>query len=380
MWVVRDPVTLSAWIFISVTLAITVVGGDEEEDFYEILGLEKEREDASERDIKSSWRKLSKKHHPDLAGESQRVRYQRIQRAYEVLGDRRKRKIYDILGVEGLKKYERPDEGQRMNQGIFSTFFSFVGGSGGNDRGEDEEVTLLVPLEDMYNGAAHTVRMPRMKICRKCRGTGAKSKEDYQQCPYCRGSGRMVRRVQIVPGFVQQVEHVCDHCEGRGRVIKKVCPVCGGHRVVQGTSSISIDIEQGTPDKHKLTYELEADQKPNQVPGDIVFTITTLPHPRFVRVSSGKPDKPDGLATTVELTLREALLGFNKTLEHLDGRVLSLTETGITKHGAVRRYAGEGMPRHHVPSERGSLRVVYEVHLPTSLTEEQRRVIEQALG
>ncbi|AAZ10178.1 chaperone protein DNAj, putative [Trypanosoma equiperdum] len=379
--------TMSSPLFRLTRLSVVItiaffrnVHAEEEDDYYRVLGLDAEHEDVSERDIKSAWRKLSKKHHPDVAGESQRVMYQRIQRAYEVLGDRRRRKIYDILGTEGLKKYEKPQE-QGRHQSIFDTFFSFIGGeSGGNaDRGSDEELMLLVTLEDMYKGAAHTAKLPRIKICRKCRGTGARSKDDYVKCPHCGGGGRVVRRVQIAPGFIQQIEQVCGQCGGGGRVVRRKCPVCGGHRLVRGSSSVSIDIEQGTPNGYKMTYEMEADQQPNKMPGDLIFTIVTIPHPEFARMSSGKEGVPDDLSTAVELTLKEALLGFNKTLKHLDGRVLSLVETGVTKFGQIRKYAGEGMPRHHVPSERGNLLVLYTVELPKILTEEQRKAIERAL-
>ncbi|RNF11732.1 heat shock protein DnaJ [Trypanosoma rangeli] len=368
---------LSVWVALLLNprqaAAAKPTPGAGEEDFYEVLGLGKERDDASERDIKSSWRKLSKKHHPDHAGESQREVYQRIQRAYEVLGDRKKRKIYDILGLDGVKKFEQPQDQQQQHM---HPFFSFFGGGQQNhqaDRGKNEELLLQVPLEDVYSGAAHTVKLAKSKICRACRGTGARSKEHLLRCPHCNGEGRILRRVQFVPGFVQQMEHPCPHCSGGGVIISEKCTTCKGVKTVRSTSAISIDIERGTPDGHVLTYELEADQQPNQVPGDVVFTVVTASHPRFIR-------SDNDLTVTVVLTLKEALLGFSKRLTHLDGHLVELKESGITQHGERRKIAGEGMPKHHVPSERGDLHVIYEVGLPSLLTAAQEEALRRAFG
>ncbi|CCD18831.1 heat shock protein DNAJ, putative [Trypanosoma vivax Y486] len=381
------PATLAKAISVALpcllaTLAWRMAAAEaDEEDYYSVLGLGKEREEANERDIKSAWRKLSKKYRPDLSGESNRKRYQRIQQAYEVLGDRRKRKIYDILGVEGAKDFDKTRERKGRGGSLLDSFASFFGGSSHEQhRGNDEELPLVVPLEDLYTGASHTVKLPRIKLCRACRGTGARSKTDVVSCPRCKGKGRVVQRFEIIPGFVQQVERECDHCGGHGHTIKERCPVCQGRRMVRGTSSISIDIEQGTPNGHKLTYELEGDQRPGIVPGDVIFTVSTAPHPQFRRTSDGASDKADDLATTLTLTLKEALLGFNRTIKHLDGRAVELSESGVTKYGETRRVKGEGMPRHHVPSERGDLLVTYLVMLPKTLTRSQREAVERALS
>ncbi|ORC85727.1 heat shock protein DnaJ [Trypanosoma theileri] len=342
-----------------------------EEDFYEVLGLSKEREDASERDIKSAWRRLSKKHHPDLAGESQRELYQRIQRAYEVLGDRKKRKVYDILGVDGLKRFEHPEDQQQQ----MHPFFAFFGGGASSqsaDRGKNEDMLLLVPLADVYTGAAHTVRLPRTKICRACHGSGAHSRSDLQTCEHCGGSGHVVRRVQLAPGFVQQLSQACGHCGGRGRVVRRRCEPCGGRGVVRGTAALSVDVERGAAEGLALVFELEGDQQPGQVPGDVILTLATAPHPLFTR-------QEDHLTTTVTLTLKEALLGFERRLTHLDGHVVELTATGVTQHGDRQIIEGEGMPKHHVPSEKGNLYVIYHVELPSLLTTAQREAVERLL-
>merc|ERR1712000_393578 len=145
------------------------------------------------------------------------------------------------------------------------------------------KMMMLVTLEDIYSGAQHTVMLNKQRLCKHCKGTGADSKDDFQQCHHCKGSGQVTQRVQIMPGFVQQMQQPCPHCGGKGKSIKKKCHVCRGHKVTRVQQSISVDIELGTPENHELTFELEADQSPEQLPGDVIFTIQTAPHKTFVR-------------------------------------------------------------------------------------------------
>lgn len=341
-----------------------------EDDFYEALGLEAEREDAAERDVKAAWRKLSKQFHPDLCGESCRERYQKIQRAYEVLGDRKKRKVYDIRGDEGLKQYEQPHQQSNM----MDPFAMFFGGGGqqqqqgGANKGANLEMMMLVTLEDIYSGAAHSVKFKKQKLCRACRGTGALSKDDLVVCSHCKGSGTEVRTIQIMPGFHTQQQAPCSHCSGKGKMVGKKCTTCRGQKVVQSSMALGVDVEQGTPDGFDLVYDMEADQSPDQIPGDVVFTIQTAPHDRFTR-------NGNDLAMTVVLTLEEALLGFEKLFKHLDGHEVELEETTVTQFNRRRVLKEEGMPVHHVPSERGDLVITYQVELPTMLTNQQREKI-----
>ncbi|CAM39098.1 DNAj-like protein [Leishmania braziliensis MHOM/BR/75/M2904] len=341
-----------------------------EDDFYALLGLGEAREDSTERDIKNAFRRLSKKYHPDVATgdqDSYRLVYQRVQRAYGVLGDRRKRKVYDILGVDGVAKMEKPQQEQHVNP--FFAFFG-VGQDTNGERGKDMELLMVVPLEDIYRGAAHTSRFAKRRICRACKGTGARSAEDVVKCPHCQGHGRLVQRVQIAPGFVQQVEQACPHCQGKGTHVAYMCPVCGGKMVRPGEAVLSVDIEEGLPEGHVLTYELEADQTPGQVPGDVLVTVVSAPHPLFRR--SG-----NDLYANVSITLKEALLGFEKTLAHLDGHEVELHWDGVIQNTQQVRITGEGMPRHHVPSERGDLYITYNVVLPSELTAEQRAFFQE---
>lgn len=346
-----------------------------EDDLYSLLGLGEQRDDAAERDIKNAFRRLSKMFHPDVAGTTDTYKslYQRIQRAYEILGDRRKRKVFDILGLEGVTKLEQQQQQPQQQQAMHPFFHLFGGGQASPDRGADREMLMVVSLEDIDAGAAHTFHFSKRKICRTCKGTGARSAEDIVQCPQCRGSGREIRRVQLAPGFIQQMEQRCSHCNGHGSHVARKCPVCSGKQVVQGESMLSVDVEAGLPEGEVLTYELEADQTPGQVPGDLKLIVVTAPHPVFTR-------KGNDLHTTQQLSLKEALLGFSRVLPHLNGREVELERSGVTQHSYTQKLTGEGLPRHHVPSERGDLYVVYHVQLPDSLSPEQQALFEAHFG
>jgi len=366
------PTAARVLLLAGVLACFAAVALADEDDLYDVLGLGEEREDATEKQIKSNWRKLSREHHPDLKGEESREMYKKIQRAYEVLSDRKKRKVYDMRGEEGLKQLEKAGAQQNQHQQMDPFARMFFGGGGGGDGAErtpNVEMVLLCTLEDVYSGASHTVRINKQRLCKKCRGTGAASKADFQECKACKGRGQVTQRVQLAPGFVQQVQQPCPRCAGKGKVIKKKCPTCKGNKVGRVEQALSVDIELGTPEGHRIVFDMEADQSPDAIPGDVIFTVQTTNHKRFKR-------NGNDLEVTVPLTLSQALLGFTKTIKHLDDHAVELHESGITQHGTRRRIAEEGMPVHNVPSEKGNLFVTYEVELPNYISQEQRKGIE----
>lgn len=341
-----------------------------EEDYYDVLALEN-REDSAERDIKTSWRRLSKKYHPDLVGEGGREQYQKIQRAYEVLGDRKKRKVYDIRGEEGVKQFELGLNQPQQQMDPFAQLFGGFGGGGpkgGAKRGNNINMLMLVSLSDVYSGAAHTVKLSKQKICRACRGTGAHSKEDMVPCRQCKGSGVVVRQIQIMPGISTQQQTPCPKCAGKGKAPARLCAVCKGTKVTKGPYQLGVDIEQGTPENYDLVYDMEADQSPDEIPGDVVFTVQTAPHAVFTR-------RGNDLEMFVDLTLRESLLGFMKSFQHLDDHEVELEESGPIQHGQKHVIEEEGMPVHHVPSEKGKLTITYRIKLPEKLSPEAQEKI-----
>eukprot|EP00669_Euglena_mutabilis_P011830 TRINITY_DN6437_c1_g1_i1.p1 TRINITY_DN6437_c1_g1~~TRINITY_DN6437_c1_g1_i1.p1 ORF type:complete len:281 (-),score=85.84 TRINITY_DN6437_c1_g1_i1:123-965(-) len=206
-------------------------------------------------------------------------------------------------------------------------------------------------------------------------GTGANGEVRPRQVHQVQGTGSVVQRMQLAPGFVQQVQAQCPVCGGKGTTVKAKCPVCGGARVKRGDAKLELLIEQGMPEGHAVTFEMEADESPDVIPGDVIVTLTTHPHPLFKR--SG-----DDLAMSMRISLLESLVGFRRTFEHLDRRVVEVASApgAVTPHGHAMVLPGEGMPRHHVPSEMGSLTITFEVVFPTTITPEQAEGFRRVLG
>lgn len=316
-------------------------------------------------DIKKAYRTLSRTYHPDLAGtdEEKRQRYARIQTAYRVLGDVRLRKVFDLMGHDGVKKYE--DEKNRPEQaGGFHPFF----GRPASDRGPTSKLRLKVPLNKVYNGDSFTLKLNKNKICSRCKGSGAHSKEHFRACKKCKGEGFTMENVQFGP-FVQQMKQPCGACGGKGKIPSKPCPLCNGRKVVKREVPIDLLLERGMPEGHEITFELEGEESPDQLPGDLVVTVHTAEHETFQRDGNN-------LKTRVKLNIVESLIGFRKAIKHLDDRVVILSHRGLTAPGTTRRVAGEGMPVHNVPSDRGDLFVTYDVEIPSELTPDQRRLVE----
>lgn len=354
--------------------ALVVLSTGQNMDLYEVLGLQDLRDEATEKDIKRQFRALSKQYHPDLnPTDDARKKFADINRAHEILSDKKKRKMYDMRGEEGLKQLERANEMQGRGDPFGGLFGGMFGGQQQQVKGQNSQLTLEIPLSDLYNGKTHSFTIQKQKVCRKCKGSGAASGSDYAVCKHCNGQGHVVQRIQLAPGFVQQVQQPCPHCGGQGKQIKKKCPTCKGNKVVRGESTLTLEIERGMRDGHQVVFEMEADQSPDLIPGDVIVVIKSKNTDVFQR--KGDMD----LTTTVTLTLREALLGFKKTITHMDGRQVDVSRDGVTQFGTVVKIAGEGMPRHNIPAEKGDLYVTYEFVLPKRLTAAVKEELEEIL-
>jgi len=352
-------------LFILMVFQILLISIVNAKDYYDILGVDRS---ASKREIRKAYKTLSRKYHPDKNPGDKKAeeKFIELAKAYEVLSDDEQRRIYDQYGEEGLKHGE-----QQFNDpfDIFRQFGFNTGEPRHQERkGPEINIDLEVSLEDLYMGAYIDADIKKQVICPYCRGSGAASQDDVHICPACNGTGKRMVRQMLGPGIFQQVQTVCDACGGQGKTIKKKCPHCHGARVQTGGEPISITVEKGMSDGHRIVFEREGDQHPEVTPGDIIFTIKTIPHPLFTR-------KGNNLYAKVAISLSDALLGFKKEIHHLDGHVVELERKGITPPGFVQEIFDEGMPLHEFPSEQGKLYIEYVVAFPTELTDEQREVI-----
>ncbi|GAB1315188.1 DnaJ-related protein scj1 [Madurella fahalii] len=351
------------------------------EDYYKILGIDKQ---ASDRQIKSAYRQLSKKYHPDKnpGDHTAHDKFVQVSEAYEALSDAESRKIYDQYGHEGLK--QRKQGGGFQTHDPFDLFSRFFGGGGhyqpGQRRGHNVEVKVGISLRDFYNGHTTEFQWDKQQICEECDGTGAADRVVHT-CQSCGGRGSKMVRSQFAPGMVTQVQMQCDVCGGRGKTIKHRCKVCGGERVVRKPTTVSLTIQRGMADGTRIAYENEADASPDWVAGDLIVTLTEK-EPSL----DDNPDKVDGvffrrkgddLFWREVLSLREALMGdWTRNLTHLDGHIVRLGRKRgeVVQPNHVETVPGEGMPKWHEDgdsvyhkTEFGNLYVEYVVVLPDQM-------------
>lgn len=353
-----------------------------ETKFYECLGIPP---DASDSDIKRAYRKLAVKYHPDKNPDpAAQEKFKEIGRAYEVLSDEEKRKIYDRYGEDGLDGSGGP--GMSAND-IFAQFFGGaspfggmfggMGGERGERRGKDVGHAMPVTLEDLYNGKTKKISLNKQIICPQCTGSGSKVKGKPAQCPDCRGQGVKFIIRQLGPGMVQQMQTVCPACNGEGTCVKPEdrCQGCKGNRITQEKKMLEVHIDKGMRNNEKIVFSREGDQHPDiKIPGDVVIVLQEKKHDRFER--QGKD-----LVMQKTISLKEALCGFSFPVEHLDKRVLLVKSTPgeLIKPGQTKSIPNEGMPTKGNPFDKGQLLIRFEVEMPESLTEEQLKVLAKVL-
>lgn len=354
------------------------------EDYYKLLGLNKQ---ATDKQIKSAYRQLSKKYHPDKNpnDETAHNKFVEVAEAYEALIDPESRKIYDQYGHEGLKQRQQGGGGHHHDP--FDLFSRFFGGGGhfghqaGQRQGPNVEVKVGISLRDFYNGRTTEFQWNKQQICEECDGTGAADGK-VETCGHCNGHGVRIERHQIAPGMIQQMQVHCDRCGGRGKTIKHKCPVCQGQRVIRKETPVSLTIQRGMADGTKIAYEGEADASPDYVAGDLIVTLVEK-QPDLEGDNDDRVDgaffrrKGDDLFWREVLSLREAWMGdWTRNLTHLDGHIVQLKRARgeVVQPGHVDTIVGEGMPiwdEHgddvYHKTQFGNLFVEYVVVLPDQM-------------
>jgi len=322
--------------------------------FYDILDIQK---DASAGDIKKAYRKLAMKHHPDKGGDTEK--FKEISKAYEVLKDDEKRQLYDKYGEQGLEQ----GGGGGGGMDIFSQFFGGAGGGGGRPRGprkgKDVLFKLKVTYAEFYAGACKKLRLSKQVLCNGCDGKGGKSEA---VCNSCKGRGVKMRIRQLGPGMIQQMQVACEVCNGQGKSIpeKDKCKQCDGAKTHKTKKTLEVFIEKGMKKGTKIVFKNESDQLPDIVPGDVIVVLEEEEHKLFKREGSH-------LFLKKKISLTEALIGFEFSVQHLDGTYLKVKSNNevISPH-QVLVVRDQGMPYEKNPSIHGHLYIEFDVEFPKS--------------
>jgi len=277
-------------------------------------------------------------------------KFDEVRRAYEVLSDPDKKILFDTGGIEAVQEAAKEDaQGGAQQQ---HPLFGMMGGGGEKrkaKKGPDANVELSASLEDMYSGGEVAARIQRRVVCRGCKG---RSDGKCAECGRCPDEVKMVNR-QMGHMVVQQQQRVKSEW-----------------RCKNADTELNAVIEQGMDAGSTITFPRMSEQSPGMIPGDIIMTLKQKPHGRFQRTGND-------LRITLTITLKEALLGFERTIPHLDDHTVVLKRSEPTVPSMVQRIVGEGMPMHNTPSEKGDLFVKLDVAFPRTLSAKQKDAVAQ---
>ena len=343
-------------------------------DFYEILGVPK---NASDEDIKKSYRKLAMKFHPDRnQGEPAKeaeVKFKEAKEAYEMLSDPQKRAAYDQHGHAGVDPNMRGPGGEGMG-GFAEAFGDIFGemfgqqqrGRGGRQvfRGGDLSYGMEVTLEEAAKGKEAQIRIPTHENCEVCSGTGAKPGTQAKTCGTCGGAGA----VQVRQGFFS-VQQTCPSCRGMGKTISDPCMPCAGQGKIKKQKTLEVKIPAGIDGGMRIRSAGNGEPGTNGgPPGDLYIEIRQKKHDIFERDG-------DDLHCTVPINIVTAALGGEIDVPTLDGKAAIDLPEG-TQNGKQFRLRGKGIKGVRA-SYPGDLYCHITVETPVKLTEHQRKLLKE---
>ncbi|MGA1049876.1 MAG: molecular chaperone DnaJ [Minisyncoccia bacterium] len=358
-------------------------------DYYEILGVSK---DASESEIKKSYRKLAHTYHPDKKGGDE-AKFKEVNEAYQNLSDPQKRQQYNQFGSNyqqatggasgfsgfggGAQGFSFDDvfgqAGFSFGGGGFEDVFADVFGAGGGRsgsrkqaRGRDIEIAVDISLEEAYTGISKSIDLDLNTTCEACDGSGAQNKKT-KQCPTCRGNGYVEQQVRTMLGTFNQ-RATCGTCQGKGTIPESNCKSCQGTGVKRKKKSIKIEIPKGISNGQTLEMRGEGEAAPyGGVNGNIYISISVKPHKRFER-------RGDDIYLTQDIVYTTAVLGGNLDIETIAGE-LNLKIPKHTQSGEVFRLREKGMP-HLQGRGYGDMYVTVRISTPKNISRRAQQLLK----
>ncbi len=344
-------------------------------DYYEVLGISR---NATDDEIKKSFRRLAKQYHPDTNKEQgAEASFIEINEAYEVLSDQQKRSAYDRYGHAGVGAGAAGAAGfdfggfNNLND-IFETFFAGSAGTqrrSTTQRGADLRYELTITFEEAVFGCQKEIELPRWETCSTCRGSGAQPGTSTQRCPACQGSGELRRVQQSIFGQFVNVT-MCERCRGEGRIITTPCEKCRGQGRVRNNRRVVVNIPAGVDDgiNVRVTGEGEVSAR-GGTPGNLYVVLTVKQHEFFKR-------QGNDIVYELPISFTQAALGDEVEVPTVDAKKTPLKIPAGTQSGRSFRLKNMGVPVVH-SSARGDQHVIVKVVTPTNMTPEQRHLLEE---
>ncbi len=341
-------------------------------DYYEVLGVEK---NASDQEIKSAFRKLAKKYHPDVSKEPDAAeKFKEAQEAYAVLSDPDKRHQYDQFGHAAFEQQYGSSGGYDFSGFDFSDIFGDLfgnsfgfGGSRSSSRtrkGEDKLVRMNLTFEEAAFGCKKKINININTSCEYCSGKGGIGEKT---CSTCRGTGTMTKEQSTLFGTFM-TRTTCTTCGGVGKTYDKKCSHCKGTGKINENKDVEVKIPAGVDTGNRLRIAGKGEAGLNGGPnGDIYIEFNVKPHPLFER-------EEEDIYLTLPITITDAVLGVKVDVPTLTGPV-KLTIPAGSKTGDKHRLKGKGLD---VPnsSRKGDMYVILKIEVPQKLSKEQKKLFE----
>ena len=344
-------------------------------DYYEVLGVDRNADDAA---IKSAYRKLAKKYHPDMnpGDKEAEQKFKEASEAYAVLSDADKRRKYDQFGHAAFEQ----GGGGAGGYGGFDFNGADMGdifGGGGrsrrnsNDpmRGADLRASVRITFDEAVKGCDKELELTLKDECENCHGTGAKPGTTPQTCPKCGGKGQVVYTQQSLFGMVQNVRP-CPDCNGTGKIIKDKCPNCYGTGYTSSKKKIAVTIPAGIDNGQSIRIRGKGEPGTNGGPrGDLLVEVIVSRHPIFQRQDMD-------IFSTVPISFPVAALGGTIRIKTVDGEVEYDVKPGTQTDTRI-RLRGKGMPSLRNKSTRGDHYVTLVVEVPTTLSHGAKEALKE---
>jgi molecular chaperone DnaJ len=349
-------------------------------DYYEILNVKR---NATQAEIKSAYRKMALKYHPDKnpGDPSTEEKFKEAAQAYEVLGNDQKRARYDQYGHAGVEGAAGGFGGPGMTvEDIFSHFGDIFGGGFGGfggfsgsrgrrvNKGSNLRVKVKLDLREIASGVEKKIRVNKYVACKTCDGSGAKDGSAYTNCSMCHGTGQVTRVSNTFLGQMQTTS-TCQTCGGEGKTITSKCHVCYGEGIVKETEVVTLNIPAGVAEGMQMSVTGKGNAaRRGGINGDLLVVIEEEAHPELIR------DGND-LLYYLYLSIPEAALGMTAEVPTVEGKVKIKVEPG-TQPGKILRLRGKGLPEINGYGT-GDLLVNINVWIPKTLSREETAIMEK---
>lgn len=349
-------------------------------DYYEILGVEK---NASDADIKKSYRKLAKQYHPDInpGDKTAEAKFKELNEAYEILSDSKKRSQYDQFGHAGTDPNGFGGFGGGNVDfdfgGIGDIFESFFGGSGfgrstkskkGPQKGADLKYAMEIAFDEAAFGVEKEISINRMENCKTCNGSGARQGSNSSTCAHCNGTGQVQYKQSTPFGQFVNVK-TCDVCRGEGKIITDPCNTCQGKGKIRNNVKLKINVPAGIDDGQTISLRGEGEPGSKGGPaGDLYISIRVRTHAIFQRQGTD-------VVIEMPITFVQGALGSEIEVPTLDGKVKYTIPEG-TQTGSVFRLKGKGIPFIR-GNGRGDQYIKVNVEVPKKLNEKQKTILRE---